>query len=132
MGLAEIYLEAAQRALLPSPSTMQSLWNEWLWGTDCNAMIDEDTGDMNSMHILGIHLALLESIQQESKDFMDSEEEDKEDTVTGTTTIDALLPFIPLVHLYKKPITEYTLRELTNQVIIIIMLHRALYLVIFQ
>jgi hypothetical protein len=103
MGLGQIYLEAARSGIFPTVSTMQSLWNEWLWGSDCNAMIDEDTGDMNSMHIFGILLALLESMQIEGKEC----EED---------SVESLLPFIPLVHLYKKPIAEYTLRELTSQV----------------
>ena len=103
MGLAEIYVDATTKRKFPSENTFQGIWNEWLWGTDCNEMIDEKCGDMNHMHILGIFLALIESMMH------DNGEVDQD-------TMEDLLPDIPLVHLHNKAISDYSLRELTNQV----------------
>jgi len=100
MGLANVYIDAVTKAILPSESQYQSLWLEWLWEMDCNAVIDESCGDMNPMHILGILLTLLESMKEATDD-----------------RLEAFLPEIPLVHLHKKPISKYSLRELTDQVI---------------
>ena len=100
MGLANVYIDAVTKAILPSESQYQSLWLEWLWEMDCNAVIDESCGDMNPMHILGILLALLESMKETTEDILE-----------------VFLPEIPLVHLHKKPISKYSLRELTDQVI---------------
>ncbi len=99
MKFAQIYIDATNRGVLPSKSTFETLWNEWLWKTDCNAMIEEIYGDMNKMHILGILLALLESMVSDDDIFLHD-----------------LVPNIPLVHLHKKKISQYTMRELTNQV----------------
>jgi hypothetical protein len=102
MGLANLYINASSRGIFPDATTVQRLWNEWLWGTDCNAMVEERYGDMNQMHIMGIFLALLESMSHEEEE--------------SPVTVESLLIDIPLVHLYKKPISQYSLRELTNQV----------------
>jgi hypothetical protein len=102
MGFASIYIDAVSKANFPPESQYQSLWQEWLWEMDCNAMIDESCGDMNPMHILGILLALLESMKGEVS--------------TTDDKLEDFLPEIPLVHLHKKPISKYSLRELTDQV----------------
>jgi hypothetical protein len=104
MGLADIYVDATTKQEFPSEKSFQNIWDEWLWGTDCNEMIDEKCGDMNHMHVLGILLALIESMMHDKKG-----EEDNE-------TMENLLPDIPLVHLNNKAISDYSLRELTNQV----------------
>lgn len=104
MVYANIYMDAVSKAILPSEERYQRFWKEWLWEADCNAMIDEACGDMNSMHILGILLALLESMK---KTQVEEEEE---------ALLETLLPEIPLMHLHKKPISKYSLRELTDQV----------------
>jgi hypothetical protein len=100
MPLANIYIDATSRGVLPSQGVLQGLWEKWLWGSDCNAPIDETCGDMNEMHVIGILLALLESIAFVSSD---------------ADSLESLLPDIPLVHLHHKPIAGYTLRELTDQ-----------------
>ena len=55
---------------------------------------------MNHMHVLGLLLAFME----------------KEPT-PSEANIQSLLPSVPLVHLYKKPVGQFTLRELTTQVL---------------
>lgn len=99
MRLADLYHDAIANKVFPSEKRFQCLWNEWVWQSDCNASIDESCGDMNQMHIIGIFLALMESMMTQCDD-----------------CIEDLLPDIPLVHLHKKPISAYSLRELTDQV----------------
>jgi hypothetical protein len=99
MSLANLYQEAVASRVFPSEKKFRCLWNEWLWETDCNASIDENCGDMNQMHIVGIFLALMESMMTDCDDF-----------------VEKMLPDIPLVHLHNKSISEYSLRELTDQV----------------
>lgn len=95
--LAPLYkelLSKGKEASLPS-----SLWKEWLWGSDCTAMGTEAAGDMSRMHALGLLLSLAEASK-----WTDDE-----------TCLHSLLPSVPLVHLYRKPITHFSLRELTSQ-----------------
>jgi hypothetical protein len=99
MSLIDLYQEAVTNKVFPSEKKFQCIWNEWLWESDCNAPIDEDYGDMNPMHIIGIFLALMESMMTDCDDF-----------------VEKMLPDIPLVHLHNKSISEYSLRELTDQV----------------
>lgn len=102
MSLAKIYVDATAHGIFPDAKTHQGLWNDWLWGVDCNESIDEQYGDMNAMHILGILLSLLESMNP---------------TGAETITVQGMVKDIPLVHLYSKPIADFSLRELTNQVL---------------
>jgi hypothetical protein len=99
MQYAKIYLDATMKGILPTESAYEKLWNAWLWKNDCNAAIEESYGDMNQMHIMGILVALLESMVSDDNVFLHN-----------------VVPNIPLVHLHKKKISQYSLRELTTQV----------------
>ena len=96
--LAELYAEALLKNKA-KPANYAELWHEWLWGTDCIAPVEEACGDMNQMHMLGLLLSFFEALDD-----------------TPQMTISGLLPSVPLVHLYRKPVAAYTLRELTTQV----------------
>lgn len=102
MSLAKIYVDATLHKVFPDATTHQGLWNDWLWGVDCNGAMEEEYGDMNAMHILGILLSVLESTSPSSD---------------PKVTVQAMVKDIPLVHLYSKPIADFSLRELTNQVL---------------
>ena len=98
MKLSKIYKEDFQKRKR-KPANYKQLWQDWIWGTDCIAPVIELCGDMNTMHMLGLLLSFFESLESEAQD-----------------TIHSLLPSVPLVHLYRKPISQYSLRELTTQV----------------
>jgi hypothetical protein len=96
----KIYMDAKAKGTMPSQDMLENIWNEWLWNNDCNAPLEEIYGDMNAMHIIGILIALLESMTPSDNHAL----------------LQNFMPDIPLVHLHKKPIANYSLRELTNQV----------------
>ena len=83
------------------PANLARLWQTWLWGADCIAQGTEPCGDMNHMHVLGLLLCLVESVQEREQ----------------TTLLQTLLPAVPLVHLHPQtPIAQFSLRELTSQI----------------
>ena len=83
-----------------TPEKAEGVWKDWLWGTDCNALPSEHCCDMNRMHVVGILCAVRESIApvpQYRQAILD------------------IIPSLSIVHLYKKPICEFSLRELIDQ-----------------
>jgi hypothetical protein len=96
-ALAPLYAEVLRKKAKPAKLAAK-LFQEWLWGGDCTAPGKEGCGDMNYMHMLGLLLCLMESFAWKDE-----------------VCVSALLPSVPLVHLYSKPIASLTLRELTTQ-----------------
>ena len=81
------------------PANFKEIWMEWLWKTDCIAKLMEGCGDMNHMHVLGVLISFMEALEPPP----------------GEQCLHVLLSSVPLVHLYQKPISSYTQRELTTQ-----------------
>lgn len=96
--MEEIYSDAVALGALPDDSVRQELWQRWLWGVDCNMEIEEELGDMNTAHLLGLLLCVLEGID-----------------ASASLRVGERLPRSPLVHLFNKPVAEYTLREVVDQ-----------------
>ena len=97
ISLSNIYEQMMQEKT--KPAVYEQVWDDWIWGSNCIDPVIESCGDMNYMHVLGLLIALVEALEWK---------EDKK-------TIQDLLPMVPLVHLYSKPIQCFTLRELTTQ-----------------
>ena len=96
--MEEIYTDAVALGALPDASAHQELWQRWLWGTDCNMEIEEELGDMNTAHLECLLLCVLESVN-----------------ASPSIRVKEKLPRSPLVHLFDKPVAEYTLREVVDQ-----------------
>ena len=97
MKFAQMYHDVLH--LRKIPDNYAEFWNFWLWECNCIEPMLECCGDMNQMHLAGLLISFIEDLKWE-----------------GGTALPSLLPHVPLVHLYTKPIAAYTLRELTTQV----------------
>ena len=80
----------------------EKIWNEWLWGCDCNGLPSEKCCDMNRMHGMGILCCIGESVRP---------------APMYEESFASILPETPSVHLHgNKAISQFTLRELMDQI----------------
>jgi hypothetical protein len=82
-------------------SQKEALWKTWLWGTDCNAPPSDKCCDMNKMHVLGIMCCLLEASNPVSQ---------------FNVPVSSIITELAIIHLHPKPICEFSLRELIDQI----------------
>ena len=82
-------------------SEKEALWQTWLWETDCNALPSEKCCDMNKMHVLGIMCCLLEASCPVPQ---------------FRIPVSSIITELPIIHLHTKPICEFSLRELIDQI----------------
>ena len=114
----EALYTAAAAGDVPDRETREALWNKWLWGLDCNEAVSEKLGDMNACHMTGLLIACIESSISSGAQQGPAQEEGgggSGNDTAGKTRISELLPRSPLVHLFSKPVEEYSLRELADQ-----------------
>ena len=81
MKLATLYKDLRIKKI--KPHNYSQLWQEWLWGMDCTAAVEEACGDMNAMHVNGLLLSFYEALDEEE------------------AFLHLLVPSVPLVHLYR-------------------------------
>jgi hypothetical protein len=79
----------------------EALWRTWLWGTDCNALPSDKCCDMNKMHVLGIMCCLLEA---------------SDPVPEFSLPVSSIITELAIIHLQSKPICEFSLRELIDQI----------------
>ena len=85
-----------------SEADQKQVWQEWVWGCDCNAPPLEECCDMNRMHGFGILCCIGECMSPKSAYQM---------------SVAEIIPELPSVHLHgQKPICEFSLRELVDQI----------------
>jgi hypothetical protein len=86
---------------LTTASEKEELWKTWLWETDCNALPSDKCCNMNKMHVLGIMCCLLEALNPVPE---------------FNAQVCNIIPELPIIHLHTKPICEFSLRELIDQI----------------